>query len=56
MMKFITDFLNTRKQNKIRNKIARLQEQAMHFQRNGKLRHYAEVMDEITKLEEQING
>ena len=56
MIKFITDFLNTRKQNKIRKKITRLQEQAMHFQRNGKLRHYAEVMNEITILEGEING
>ncbi len=54
-MKFLIDFFNKRKQNNIRKKIARLQEEAMHFQRNGKLKHYAEVILEITKLEEQIN-
>ena len=54
-MKFLIDFFNKRKLNNIRKKIARLQEEAMHFQRNGKLKHYAEVMLEIAKLEEQIN-
>ena len=56
MMKFINDFLNTRKQNKIAKKIAVLQEQAMVYQRNGNLRGLAEVMDQISKLEEQIDG
>lgn len=59
MIKFITDLLIKRRQNNIRKKVARLQEQAMHFQRNGKLRLYAEVMNEITKLEkeqEEIHG
>ena len=55
-MKFLTDFFNKRKQNKIRKKIERLQLEALHLQRNGKLRPYAEVMAEITNLEEQING
>ena len=54
-MKFITDFLNKRKQSKIRKKISRLQQEALHLQRNGKLRHYAEVMSEISKLEKQLN-
>ena len=34
-MKFFNNFLNKRKQNKIRKKIAKLQEQAMQYQRNG---------------------
>ena len=55
-MKFLTDFLNKRKQNKLRKKIARLQNEALHLQRNGKLRHYAEVVSEIEKLEQQIDG
>ena len=54
-MKFIKDFLHNREVNKIKKKIARLQLEALHLQRNGKLRLYAEVMAEITNLEEQIN-
>ena len=54
-MKFLTDFFNKRKQNSIIKKIDRLQLQAVHLQRNGKLKHYAEVMAEITNLEEQID-
>ena len=54
-MKFLNDFLNRRKQNKIANKIADLQEQAMIYQRNGNLRGLAYVMDQIAELEKQIN-
>ena len=54
-MKFLTDFFNKRKQNKIANKIADLQKQAMIYQRNGNLRGLAYVMEQITELEEQIN-
>ncbi len=49
-MKFISTFLNKRKQNKIRKKIAKLQEQAMHYQRNGNLRAMASITEQITKL------
>ena len=42
-MKFITDFLNKRKENKIAKKIATLQERAMQYQRNGDLREYANI-------------
>lgn len=55
MMKFINDFLNKRKQNKIANKIADLQEQAMIHQRNGNLRALAHVMEQIGELEKEIN-
>ena len=55
MIKFINNFLSKRKQNKLANKIAVLQEQAMIFQRNGNLRMYAEVMKQIDELEKQIN-
>lgn len=55
MIKFINNFLNKRKQNKLANKIAVLQEQAMIFQRNGNLRMYAEIMKQISVLEEQID-
>ena len=54
-MKFLTEFFNKRKQNKIANKIADLQEQAMIYQRNGNLRAYAYAMEQITELEKQIN-
>jgi cell fate (sporulation/competence/biofilm development) regulator YmcA (YheA/YmcA/DUF963 family) len=54
-MKFISTFLNKRKQNKIRKKIAKLQEQAMHYQRNGNLRAMASITEQITKLEADIN-
>ena len=55
-MKFINDFLNKRKQNKIRKKIAKLQEEAMQYQRNGNLRALARIAEQITELEEQIDG
>ena len=54
-MKFFNNFFNKRKQNKIRKKIAKLQEQAMQCQRNGDLRAMAGIAEQITKLEEQIN-
>ena len=54
-MKFFNNFFNKRKQNKIRKKIATLQEQAMHYQRNGNLRALAYIVEQITVLEEQIN-
>tara|TARA_R110002110_G_scaffold406422_1_gene626576 strand:+ start:662 stop:829 length:168 start_codon:yes stop_codon:yes gene_type:complete len=55
-MKFFNDFLIKRKQNKIRKKIAKLQEEAMHYQRNGNLRAFARIAEQITELEEQIDG
>ncbi len=54
-MKLITDFFENRKQRKLANKIADLQEQAMIYQRNGNLRALAYVMEQIADLEEQIN-
>ena len=54
-MRFFNHFLNKRKQNKIRKKIAKLQEQAMQYQRNGNLRALAHITGQITKLEEQID-
>jgi len=55
-MKFLNDFLMKRRQNKIRKKIAKLQEEAMHYQRNGNLRAMAQITEQITKLGEQIDG
>ena len=54
-MKFITDFLNKRKENKISKKIATLQERAMQYQRNGNLREYANIIKQIEELEETAN-
>jgi cell fate (sporulation/competence/biofilm development) regulator YmcA (YheA/YmcA/DUF963 family) len=54
-VKFFNNFLNKRKQNKIRKKIAKLQEQAMLYQRNGNLRALAHIAEQITELEAQIN-
>ena len=54
-MKFITDFLNKRKENKIAKKIATLQERAMQYQRNGDLREYANIVKQLEELEESAN-
>tara|TARA_B000000557_G_C20745759_1_gene430611 strand:+ start:371 stop:538 length:168 start_codon:yes stop_codon:yes gene_type:complete len=54
-MKFIKNFLNKRKLNKIRKKIADLQKQGMLYQRNGNLRAFAHVVEQISELEEQLN-
>jgi len=54
-MKFITDFFKSRKQRKLANKIADLQEQAMIHQRNGNLRALAYVTEQITALEKGFN-
>ena len=53
-MKFITDFFTKRKQNKIANKIAKLQEQAMIYQRNGNLRGLAFIVEQIEELEQEV--
>ena len=54
-MKFITDFFENRKQRKLANKIADLQEQAMIHQRNGNLRSFAHVTQQIAILEKGYN-
>ena len=54
-MKFLTDFFNKRKRNKITKQISSLQEQAMIYQRNGNLRGLAHIVEQISQLEEQIN-
>jgi len=54
-MKFLNNFLNKRKQNKIKNKIADLQEKAVHYQRNGNLRALAYIVDQIAELEQQLS-
>ena len=49
-MKFIKDYFQNREINKLKKKIARLQTEALHLQRNGKLRLYAEAMKEIDEI------
>ena len=55
MMKFIDDFLHKRRQKKFKKEISTLLHQAMVYQRNGKLREYANTMKQITELEEKID-
>ena len=54
-MQWIRDFLAKRKRNNISKKIERLQQEALFYQRNGKLRLYASVIAEIDKLEEELS-
>ena len=54
-MKFITDFFENRRKRKLANKIADLQEQAMIHQRNGNLRAFAHVTEQIATLERGYN-
>ena len=53
-MSFIKDFLKKREINKIRKRIAKLQEKAVHWQRNGNLREYAFVIKEIEELSDHL--
>ena len=53
-MKFIKDFLFNREINSIKKKIAKLQEQALHLQRNGDLREYAFVVNELEELSDHL--
>jgi hypothetical protein len=53
-MKFIKDFLHNREINNIKKKIGRLQSEALHLQRNGKLRLYASAMQEIERLSDLL--
>ena len=53
-MKFIKDFLLNRENNSIKKKITRLQEQALHLQRNGNLREYAFVINELEELSDHL--
>ena len=39
---------------KIRKTMAQKYKEAVHYQRNGKLREYAEIMKEIEVLEEEL--
>lgn len=53
MIKFIKSIFKSDPGAKILKAKDRKYKQAVHFQRNGKLREYAEVMKEIEELEKQ---
>ena len=55
-MQWIKDFLAKRKKNRISKNIERLQQEALFYQRNGKLRLYASVMAEIDKLSKELES
>ena len=53
MIKFIKSLFVTSQAEKIKKTRDRKYKEAVEFQRNGKLREYAEVMKEIEDLEEE---
>ena len=53
-MKFIRDFLHNREVNKIKKRISVLQEKALHWQRNGNLREYAVVVNQLEELTDYL--
>ena len=53
MFKFIKSLFSSDPGKKIRKARDRKYKEAVHFQRNGKLREYAAVMKEIEELERQ---
>ena len=53
MLKFIKSLFTPEPGGKIRKARDRKYKEAVQFQRNGKLREYAEVMKEIEELEKQ---
>ena len=55
-MKWIKDFLIKRRKNKISKKIEGLQQEALFYQRNGKLGLYGSVMAEIDKLAKEFEN
>ena len=52
MIKYITEILLKSKLNKIRKKIEQKHLEAINFQRNGKLREYAQSLQEVEALED----
>ena len=51
MIKYISKILLKNKLNKIRKKIENKHLEAVNFQRNGKLREYAQSLQEVEALE-----
>ena len=53
MIKFFYSMFAKHKMNKIKRRIDSLYLESVNFQRNGKLREYAQTIDDINALEEQ---
>ena len=53
MISFLKSLFSSNPGKKIQKQIGQKYKQAVEFQRNGKLREYAEVMKEIETLESQ---
>ena len=53
-MKFIRDFLHNREVNSIKKRISKLQEKALHWQRNGNLREYAVTVSQLEELTDYL--
>ena len=53
MIQFLKSLFTSSKAEKIKKVRAKKYKEAVEYQRNGKLREYAEVMKEISDLEEE---
>ena len=53
MLKFIYEKIFGTKSSKIKLQIEKKYLQAIEFQRNGKIREYSQVMEEIEKMEKE---
>ena len=54
MFKYIYNLLFDNKEKKIAKQIKKKYEQAIDFQRNGNIRGYSELMNEIVNLEDEL--
>ena len=54
MFKYICDLLFGTQEEKIAGEIKRKYEQAIEFQRNGNIRGYSSLMNEIANLEDEL--
>ena len=54
MLRFISSFFTKRSEAALEKKISKKRVQAMNMQRNGNLRGYAALMEQIDILEKQI--
>ena len=54
MFKYIYNFLFGTKEQQLSKKIKNKYEKAINFQRNGNIREYSLLMNEITNLEDEL--
>tara|TARA_Y100000114_G_C11617368_1_gene258019 strand:- start:216 stop:395 length:180 start_codon:yes stop_codon:yes gene_type:complete len=54
MIKYICNFLFPSKSEKLKKEIAKKYKEAVNFQRNGNIREYSVLMNEITNLEDRL--